>query len=274
LPPSEINSKREELKSKSNYSDTEQILSYDSSVKGIINKWFSDNLLRVCETIFFPCSIDEYKLKSQLNKFKNPYTLHIALFFAMDDVEKQNIILIIEQFRKEFLNVIFIVFNAVLNYDATPYNHFISYVAEQQVAINHNLKEQAEISRQNAIVIINNWITRIKQNPFNLYFRDTNDTATTSNIAKYINDNIGHKIFNSSAESMRFMRTKPLTFWKPQNSKTAAEAMLDAYDRDDAIKKFTGQYTPGKFLFKTDTDDDVVFPDLKLNPNISPKYVI
>ena len=267
LPPTAINA--EKKKKEIEFSDVEKILSYDPSFRDTINKWFSDNLLRVCETMFFPCSIDEFRLKNRLDQFQKPdkyksYSLHIALFFAMDDIQRQNVIPFIEKFKNDYPNIVFIVFNAVLNYDQIQYNRFVDYAATQTVAINHNSKELAEVNRKNAIDTINNWIIRIKQNPFQLYFRNINDTATTINVAKYINDNIGHKIFSSSAEIMQILRNKPDSFWKQQNSKTAAEAMLDAYDREDAIKKFTGQYTPGKFLFKTDTDDDVVNFDLTI----------
>lgn len=264
LPATEIN--EEKKRAEAHYKDALTILEFDPSHKQNLTKWFDDTLIRCAEYCFLSCSADEYFIKSRLNKeFKQPYSLHIALLFAMDDEERQAMSDTVARLAKEdFQNVLFVVFAESLNEDLLQRQRFIDYVATQTVAKRHNSNDQAQTNQKNANQIVLNWLNRLRQGNCTLYFNTNEIPLTSNNTAQHINQNIIFKIFSSGLEIMQSMRQRPTTFYKQQNSQKSAEVMLCAIDRDDAEKKFTSQYTPAKFLFKNDNDDYIVEPDLQL----------
>jgi len=158
------------------------------------------------------------------------------------------------------------------------WQRFIDYVATQHVAKRHNSNEHAQAHQKNANLVITNWINRLKQGVFNLYFREERASHSTSFAAQHINQNIGHKVFSSGVEIMQSMRVRPMTFYKQQNSSKSAEVMLSALNREDAEKRFSvGQYTPAKFLLKSDNDEYVVENNMELKidaPDNHPLVII
>lgn len=270
LPVTEIN--EEKKRAESHYKEALKILEFDPIHKQNLIKWFDDTLIRCAEYCFLSCSADEYYIKSRLNKeFKQPYSLHIALLFAMDEEERQAISDTIRRLaQNDFRNVLFVVFSESLNEDLLQRQRFIDYVATQTVAKRHSSNEQAQSNQKNANQIIINWLNRLRQGNCNLYFNSEELTLTVNTTAQYINQNIIFKIFSSGIEILQFMRQRPMTFYKQQNSQKSAEVMLCAIDRDDAEKKFSkGQYTPAKFLFKDDDDNYIVEQNLQLKADIS-----
>jgi hypothetical protein len=270
LPPTEIN--EEKKRAKAHYKDALTILEFDPSHKQNLTKWFDDRLIRCGEYCFLSCSADEYFIQSRLNKeFKQPYSLHIALLFAMDEEERQAMSYSVARLAKEdFQNVLFVVFTESLNEDLLQHQRFIDYVATQTVAKRHNSNDQAQTNQKNANQIVLNWLNRLRQGNCILYFDANEIRLTVNNTARHINQNIIFKIFSSGLEIMESMRQHPDTFYKQQSSsKKSAEVMLCAIDRDDAEKKFSnGQYTPAKFLFKDDNDNYIVEQDLQLKSGI------
>jgi len=273
LPATEIN--EEKKRAEAHYKDALTILEFDPSHKQNLTKWFDDTLIRCGEYCFLSCSADEYFIKSRLNKeFKQPYSLHIALLFAMDEEERQAMSDTVARLAKEdFQNVLFVVFTESLNEDLLQRQRFIDYVATQTVAKKHNSNDQAQTNQKNANQIVLNWLNRLRQGNCTLYFNTNEILLTANNAAQHINQNIIFKIFSSGLEIMQSMRQRPTTFYKQQNSQKSAEVMLCAIDRDDAEKKFSnGQYTPTKFLFKDDNDNYIVEQDLQLKSGVSTSH--
>jgi organic radical activating enzyme len=273
LPATEIN--EEKKRAEAHYKDALTILEFDPSHKQNFSKWLDDTLIRCSEYCFLSCLADEYFIKSRLNKeFKQPYSLHIALFFAMDEEERLAILDTVARLAKEdFQNVLFVVFTESLNDNMLQRQRFLDYVATQTVAKRHNSNEQAHTNQKNANQIVLNWLNRLRQGNCTLYFNINEIPLTANNVAQYINQNIIFKIFSSGLEIMQSMRQRPTSFYKQQNSQKSAEIMLCAIDRNDAEKKFSkGQYSPTKFLFKDDNDNYIVEQDLQLKSGISTNH--
>lgn len=269
LPATEIN--EEKKRAEAHYKDALTILEFDPNHKQNLTKWFDDTLIRCGEYCFLSCSADEYFIKSRLNKeFKRPYSLHIALLFAMDEEERQAMSDTVARLAKEeFQNVLFVVFTESLNEDLLQHQRFINYVANQTVAQRHNSNDQAQTNQKNANQIVLNWLNRLRQGNCTLYFNTNEIPLTANKVAQHINQNIIFKIFSCGLEIMQSMRQRPTTFYKQQNSQKSAEVMLCAIDRDDAEKRFSnGQYTPAKFLLKDDNDNYIVEQDLQLKSGI------
>jgi hypothetical protein len=275
LPANEINERKRNAES--NFSDAVKILEFDPSHKQNISNLFSDKILvRYGELCYLHYYSDEYHIVSQLEKgFKESYSLHIALFLAMSDIERQQMQSMIQKllFENKFKNVIFIVFSESLDADGIQRQRFIDYVATQEVAKNHNSNEQALDNQKKANQIVTNWLNRLKAGNYYLYFRNENNIGTTNNIAQYINQNIGYKIFSCGYEILPSFRLQKETFYKKIDTKNAADIMLLATNRDDVenkLKKST-QYTHAKFLLK-DNDDYIVENDLQIKPNVHTKH--
>jgi hypothetical protein len=266
LPQNEINASIE--RAKSNYSDIIKIIGYDktqneSSLKDLLG----DSLFRQPAFAFLSCSYDNHLLRSYIkNAFKEPYTLNIALLFAMDIAERNTMQETLKELANadDYKNIIFVLFDEVFENNGRKKERFYYYVATADVARNHNSHEPQKVNDKNAKDIINQWIIGLSNGTANVYFRDSQDTKNANHLAKYINENIDNKIFSSAVDAMLSMRSRPMTFWKTQNSKNSAEVMLVSTSRDEAERKFSGQYTPAKFLFKDDNDDYVIDADLKL----------
>ncbi len=265
LPLNEINNAKKRIEPE--YADALAILKYDKDQKKAIKNHFTDRLIRVAKFCFIG-SIEKHYVRSRLNnEFSDEtYSLQIALFFATNEQERRTMLDLSNKFSaKEFENVIFVVFNEVLDNDEQQVQKFIHYVASEHVASRLSSSEASNYKR-NAELIVSNWVNRLlRQGNYTLYFNGNENVGATTSLPKYINDSIGFKIFSCNIEVMQFMRTRPMTFYKQQNSLKSAEVMLSAINRDDAEIKFSqGQYTPTKFLFKDSNDDYIVEQDLTL----------
>jgi hypothetical protein len=269
LPQNEINNAIK--KAESNFSDIIKIIGYDERQnKETIKNLLEDSLIRQPAFAFLSCSYDNYLLRSYIKTaFKEPYTLNIALLFAMDIAEKQKMAETLKELSAtdDYKNVIFVLFDEVFEDSGRKKERFFYYVATADVSQKHDSREQQRVNDKNTKDIITQWIIGLKQGTATIYFRDKQETKNANLLAKYINENIDSKIFSSAVDAMLSMRSRPMTFWKTQNSKNSAEVMLVSTSRDEVEKKFTGQYMPAKFLFKDDNDDYVVDADLNLKSN-------
>jgi hypothetical protein len=264
LPIQEINTEIQRLQG--NYKDATQILDYDPEYKNTIKKMFENSLIREPELLYQSCSNDEALLRSRIkNGFKKTYTLPLILLFATDNQELQQMKETVQKFaNEEFKDKIFIVFDEYFDLDGLQKTQFIKYEANRIVATRHNSNDTVQSNTKNAKQIISNWINRLKQGNYKLYFNEDCFTGNVSQLPNYLNNSIGYKVFGSGVESLALMRQRPLTFFVPMSSKASAEAMLLATDRDDAEKRFSkGQFLPAKFLFKNN-DDYIVDTNLEL----------
>ncbi len=269
LPQNEINRAVEQAKS--NYSDIVKIIDYDKTKnKNSIEDILKDSLLRQPAFVFLSCSDDQLRLCSYIKSaFREPYTLNIAMLFAMDIAERNKMQETLNEIAKtdDYKNVVFVLFDEVFESNGRQKSRFYHYVATADVAQSHNSSEQQQVNDKNAKELINQWILGVKQGNATVFFREEHNTINVSTLAKYINENIDNKIYNSAVDAMISMRNRPMTFWKNQNSKNSAEVMLVSTSRDEAERKFSGQYAPAKFLFKDENDNYVVDVNLDLKPN-------
>ncbi|MDR1181472.1 MAG: Ig-like domain-containing protein [Bacteroidales bacterium] len=270
LPQNEINAaiKRAE----SSYSDSIKIIGYDErqnrdSVKDLLE----NSLIRQPAFAFLSCAYDNLLLRSYIKTaFKEPYTINVALLFAMDIAEKQKMQETLRGLtaNDDYKNVIFVLFDEVFENNGRQKSRLYYYVATADVARNHNSREQQQVNDKNAKDIINQWILGIKHGTATIYFRQGQETKNSGNLAKYINDNIVQQIFSNGVETLLPLRKSPMTFWETFKNPSPAsiEPMLVATNREDAEQRFKSRYTSAKFLFKDDNDDYVVDANLNLKP--------
>jgi hypothetical protein len=271
LPQNEINDAIEKAKSK--FSDIIKIIGYDKSQnENSIKSLLDNSLIRQPAFAFLSCSEDNLRLRSYIKAaFKEPYTLNIAMLFAMDIAEKQKMWETLKELAntEDYKNVIFVLFDEVFEDSGRKKERFYYYVATADVSRNHNSREQQQVNDKNAKDIITQWIIGLSNGTATVYFRDSQDAKNAKNMAKHINEAIINKIFSNGVELLLSLRKSPLTFWETfkNPSKASIEPMLVAFNREEAEQKFRAQYTPAKLLFKDDNDDYVVDADLNLKSN-------
>jgi len=271
LPVNDLN--EEKKRTEAHYKDALTIFDYNPNNKQNVINYFKETLIRVGKLCFLS-SVEENLVKSRLDKeFKNEtYSLCIALFFAIDEQQRQSMLELASRLSNDnaFENIIFVIFNEVFDNDEQQVQKFTQYVASQQVATRHNSPEQAKTNQKNASSIVEKWANRLlRQGNYTLFFNGSQNVAQASSITQYINQNIGFKVFNCGVEMMPSMRQKPMSFYKQQGSQKSAEVMLCAIDRDDAEKKLVSHFANAKSLFKDENDDYIVEQNLQLKQYIS-----
>lgn len=272
LPLEEIN--RERDKAAAMYStDIIKIIDFDTQNKDEIKKEiFGTDLVREAKFSFLACSYnDSYIRNLTYSTFKDTsYTLNIALFFSMNNVEK---VMFLERMSAlsvtdVYKNVIFVVFEEVFDSNGSQKRDFIEYIASACAAVKYpNYREQATADNKNANKIITNWITRLKQGAATVFFRGDKNTVNTSGftVAKYINTSINYKIFSNAIDAMPSMCNTPSPqFWGLKKHPTAVEIMLFAKDRDEAKNKFS--ITLARKLLEDEKGDWIVEQNLKFKP--------
>jgi hypothetical protein len=265
LPIQEINTEIQRLQI--NYKDATQILDYDPEYRNTIKKIFENSLVREPELLYLSCSNDEAFIKSKIRQgFKQTYALPLVLLFANNNQELQTMKEIVQKFAKEeFQNKIFIVFDEYFDHDGLQKTQFIKYEATRIVATRRNSNDTAQSNAKNAKLIITNWINRLKQGNYKLYFNEEHFNGNVTQLASYLNNNIGYKIFSSGYEILPYFRINRESFYVTFKNKcsTPPEAMLMKNTRDEAESKFISNTNPAKSLFKNN-DDYVVDSNLEL----------
>jgi hypothetical protein len=279
LPIKEVN--EEKRRQEANFGsagkpDATKALVFDPSHQQSVARLLgSDTLIRKSELVWLSCAYNETFVKSRLKQgFKSGSSLHIALFLAVTEEEQFAAINFVRALAKsdEYKDVLFVVFGSALDNNGVQWDRFISYAATQQVAQRHNLSDQSEANKKKASQLIESWALRIKSGNASLYFRDTEHGTTYGQLAKYINEHVGHQIFTADAETIEGLRTAPMTFWKEQISKKAAEIMISKKTRDVVEAEFKGQWSPARQLLRDENSDPVVDDKLQLKADAIPSH--
>jgi hypothetical protein len=119
--------------------------------------------------------------------FKEPYTLNIALVFAMDIPERNKMRENLKELADtdDYKNVIFVLFDEVFENSGRQKSRFYHYVATADIARNHNSREQQQVNDKNAKDIINQWVLGLQLGTATVYFRQNQETKNHKNLAKY-----------------------------------------------------------------------------------------
>jgi len=279
LPIKEVNAEKKQQESIFTHAgrpDATKIISLEQGSKDAVARLFgAEGLIRKSEIIWLSCAYDEFAINNRLKGgtgFRSDSSLHIALFLAVTEQEQFGAVEMMRRLAVANPDVLFVSFASAMDNDGMQWDRFISYVATQQVAQRHALHEQAEANKKKAAQSLENWVTRLKSGNVTLYFRDTEHESTYASLARYINEQIIHQIFTAGAEAVEDLRTAPMTFWREQISKKAAEVMLSKPNRDLAEGEFRGQWAPAKQLFRDNSGDHIVDERMQLKPDADPSH--
>jgi hypothetical protein len=242
--------------------DAIKALSLENNAKEQIARILGpDELLRKSELSWLAACYDETKLNAYLKQaFHSGSSLHVALLLSVNEQEQ---FAAVEKLRKltvdeKFADAVFVSLAAVLDNDGMQWERLVGYLAMQQVAQRHSLQEQADSNKKKVTQLLEAWALRIKGGNATVYFRGTEHSTTCGSLAKYMNEQVSHQIFTAGVETLSALRAAPMTFWKEQISKKAAEIMLSKQTRDMAEAEFRGQWLPAKHIFRDENGEHVV----------------
>ncbi len=194
----------------------------------------TSNILRENKLQVYWAGIKDYDLRRKLkNDFKNSYYLPIALFIAKDGDEIKNIENIIEKIFADkdvnYENIIFVISNTPLTKES--YKKFTDYIAKLIVAERHQYREDAKNYRDYREKLIEQWIDKVKNGYFEVYFKQEFKQLPGKNLDSYLNKDVSSKIFCYGLENLKDLTN--INVWKRRYSDKVLEIFISAQDRDD-----------------------------------------
>lgn len=229
---SEKEVEEEKKKILAEYKDIAKAL--DKEQKDKLIRDLTSGILRENKTQIYSAGIMDYELKRRLRSdFENSYYIPIALFIAKNQDEIKEIRRIIEKtYTDEDINldnIVFVVSNTPLTEE--NYKRFVDYLARSRVANKHQYNNEAEEYRNYSEKIIEQWIDRIVNGYFDVYFRQEPKLLLGNGLNSYLNEEVSRKIFWSGLENIEDLTNNNV--WKRLNSEKVLEIFISAQDRED-----------------------------------------
>ena len=234
-----------------NFKTAVDYLKYNNRCLFEVQKIFAvgERLMRKCEPQFYSCEEQEAVLRSKLNKYtrEKPNFLHIALFFAITDEDRDIMENRVRTFSEEFSDTIFIVLTEVLT--PTTQSNFIDAVAQANVSRSHFNNDDAGQFENVAKEYIVKWKGRMAGGTYNLYFNGERfSEGIFNNIYSVINRKFSVLVFPQGMESVRSLQSESMTFFANKNFKALSLQMLQKRTRDELLT-FGGSSKPAKQIF-------------------------
>ena len=236
LPEREVAEEKERVDG--DHKDITKALSEEQKKK--LKKDLTSNILRETNIQLYWAGIENYELNRRLKTdFKNSHYIPIALFIAKEESEINKIRNTIEEISKEGIskdngintdNIVFAISNTPLTRE--NYERFIDYLAKYTIANNHQYGSDASSYKKNSEEIINQWINKIENGYFEIYFRKESNKILGNNFDYYLNNEISPKIFWSGLENIKDL-TYNINVWKKKDSEKVLDIFIFAQDRND-----------------------------------------
>jgi hypothetical protein len=226
-------------KASSNYSTSADILNSNSFAKAKIDSLFKIGVTirREANVQYFSCEESEQLLRSKLNKFMVGYPnyLHIGLFLAINETNRDERISVIRQFSIECPNSILILIEETFSNDF--FFKFIDAMATSQVAAHHfNTAESKELTKA-AAEFVSKWVERMRNGSYTLFLNGKPiNEGVVSQIPDLINKKISGQIFTSGFECVKaYSQSGAHNFFIDKNCPQTILNILSATNRDQLI---------------------------------------
>lgn len=269
LPLSEIEEEKKNI-----------IKEYEDITKLLLMKkkyWVQDltsNVLRETTIKIYWAGIKEYELKRRLkNDFTIPYSISIALFIGKNEGEiseiKNNIGEILKNGEGNTDNIIFAISKTPLSEE--EYKRLIDYLARARVAEKHQYNDEAETYNGYVEKILEQWVKRIKEGYFEIYFKDSSKTILGRNFYDYLNNEASCKIFKAGLENIKNLTN--INVWKKQRSVKVLEIFISSQNRDDLEERTkNAPYKDLRAILMDEEGNYIVDKKLELLPNADPNH--
>lgn len=233
------------------YKTAVDYLKYNEKSREEIARIFlvGERLMRKCDPQFYACEQSEAELRSRLNKYtrEKPNYLHIAIFFAITDEQRDMMENRVKEFSTEFENTMFIIPSEV--FTPTAQTHFIDAVAQSNVSRSHFNTDDASQFENAAKEYVAKWKNRMNGGTYTMFFNgERSSEGIFSNIYNVINRKFSAQVFPSGMESVKALHNEAMTYFANKNFKALSLQMLQKRTRDELLS-FGGNVRPTKHIF-------------------------
>lgn len=255
----------EKNKVKGAYKTAVDFLNYYSEEKTKLANIFAvgEALIRMCDIQFYACEESESLIRSKLKKYveEKPNHLHIALFLSLNEENRATMINKVQSLSLETKDAILVVPDEGFTNDYVT--KFIDLIATYNLAkrnFNDNTAAECEkAARQH----ITKWAQRLSNGTYDLYFNGENFAeGVLKDLPKFINKKLSKRVFPHGLETVKKLRTVPMTFFKNKNYPALVTQILQAQTREQ-MTAFSGENVPTKFIFE-ENDVNLIREDCEL----------
>ncbi|MGN0028865.1 MAG: hypothetical protein ACI35Q_03930 [Marinilabiliaceae bacterium] len=239
LDPKEVENAANEL-SQTTFRTTKSIACYD----GVAHRGFdmlTRRVLRPRHIAFFSAEVQNPQqfygqIETEFAKVA-PSCLRIAVLLSSKTEEREHAKEYAAKASADpkFSTVIFIVCETELGDDKR--RQFLNYMANYQCANGHGLKQNAEASRTNAVLIVDDWMNRIKVSMFTWYLQGERNLESFGQLTSVLNKLSG-KIYYMGPDALSYPYTTQM--WEPRNAKKTALTVISGNSLADINQKLGG----------------------------------
>ena len=262
----EMNDKRKKVET--DYKNAAEILAYDISSSDQIKALFKvgETVRREILTNFFSCEETEALIRSRLTKFTQgkPNYLHVAIFFAIKESDRDNMNTILKNFSSEFENLVIVLPDETLSQQ--NYNRFVDSLAHSIVAESHFNKTEAKDYEKAAHQFIVKWIAALLNNTYTCYFNNAAyNEGTVAQIPDLLNFKLSVKVYKHGFESVKEFGKKGVkdNFFVDKNCPKIIQQILEAQQASQIVS-YGGNPEPIRYIFE-DNGNTLLTPSGELS---------
>lgn len=247
---------------------------FTSEQKKLIEEAFSNNILRKTEVKLYWAGERKHHITRKLDQdFKNKYSLNIAVFLALEDIEIQQIKKFIDNdiLEKNYPNIIHVTVDTVLT--TQDRDKYIDYYVKSRVFEKHDLNDDKIINRKHSNKIIENWITNIKNGRVELRLRNINEKCIVKNFSNLVNNKISTEIFSYGLETINNLQISTIWNIKTRSTDSYIKIFLSANSLDEVLKNTSSH--PKKHLremIRNNNGEYIINNNLNIIKNINEKH--
>lgn len=262
----EMNDKRKKVET--DYKNAAEVLAYDISSSDQIKALFKvgETVRREVLTNFFSCEETEALIRSRLSKFTQgkPNYLHVAIFFAIKESDRDNLNTILKNFSSEFENLVIVLPDET--FSQQNYNRFVDSLAHSIVAESHFNKTEAKDYEKAAHQFIVKWIAALLNNTYTCYFNNaTYNEGTVAQIPDLLNFKLSVKAYKHGFESVKEFGKKGVkdNFFVDKNCPKIIQQILEAQQASQIVS-YGGNPEPIRYIFE-DNGNTLLTPSGELS---------
>lgn len=270
LPHRDIEQEKENIRGR--YDTIDKILNDEQKDELISN--VTSLIIRDNEFIILDACLQEHLLKNKLSKiFKNTFSLHILAFISKKPQDLIKVKKIITNIITEnlFQNIIFIVFNDILNQEIIE--KFLYYNASAIVANRHNYREEQYANIRYAEKLIDQWINSEKASVIEWFIANNNENnfrsgkVFLSDLSDIVNQDLSLSIFKSGIDNLKESK-RNYNIWKYKMTKSSIDHFLFASNLDYIEQKTSSAlYKFNREILKNNLGQYIVQNNLNFQHN-------
>lgn len=262
----EMNAKRHKVLGE--FKLAQDVIKYDIPSVSLINDLFKigETVRRETLVQIFSCEETESVLRSRLNKFTKGYEnyLHVAIFLAIEDADRDKMTPILKEFSNEFENLVVVVPDEI--FSKKTFSKFVDCLAMAKVAESHFNTNEAKDSEKQAHALVKKWIEALLINTYMAYFNGTSYAEGTFNqLHDLFNYKLAVKAYPHGFESVKEYGKKGVkdNFFVDKNCPKVIQQILEAITANQIVS-YGGNTEPIRLIFE-DSGNTLLKPNGELS---------